>query len=308
MLISKITFFLDCVSILKQRYESANDAEKKQLATFLKTWLFYNSGSKEIFWTGCSTEKGRLERVKEHRYSNLATTTYLLKSDLKGFTNKGLLLWTFEHMQWNYTGKDENNRLSKWQQYESFYKKLDGDLIKLYETAEIELIDESENQNFYPRLSKLINNSKHKYYSEINIDSKNVGKFEQGLNYASNKLNIKLEYLKVPKRGFILGFENYSDFFKAVTSGFLFCMNKSLLERFFEEYSYSVNETKGPYRYVNNYTKEKNRVYEVQLKPKLSLYLSTYNSTVYKIDLLEKMAQFFDAEIRYYDKLLKAHL
>jgi hypothetical protein len=306
MLISKITFFLDCVRILKQRYEIANNAERKQLATFLKTWLFYNSGSKEIFWTGCTTEKGKLERVKEHRYSNLATTTYLLKTDLNRFSNKDLLLWTFEHMQWNYTSKEENNRLSKEQQYDNFYKKLDGDLIKLYETAKIELIDESENHNFYPKLSKIINNSKHKYYSEINMDSKNIGKFEQGLDYAANKLNIKLEYLKVPKRGYILGFENYSDFFKAVTSGFLFCMNKSLLERFLEEYNYSANESKGPYRYVNNYTKEKYRVYEVQLKQKLSLYLSTYNSTVYKIDLLEKMAQFFDAEIYYYDNNLIA--
>ena len=210
-------------------------------------------------------------------------------------------------MQWNYTGKDENNRLSKWQQYESFYKKIDGDLIKLYETAEINLIDESENQNFYPKLKKLINNSKYKYYSEINMDSKNVGKFEQGLIYASNNLNIKLEYLKVPKRGFILGFTKYSDFFKAVTSGFLFCMNKNLLERFFEQYNYSANESRGPYRYINNYTKEKHRVYKVQFKAKLGLYLSTYNSTDYKIDLLEKMAQFFDAEIQYYDYQLKAY-
>ena len=142
MLLSNITFFIECVNLLRLQYERASPTKRKQLATFLKTWLFYNSTSKNIYWTGLSTSKGLIEKVKEHRYSNLATTKYLLENEVRFDNNADQILWVFERMQWNYTSAKENGELSKLQQYDVFYGRLNGNLKTLYNEAEIELIEE----------------------------------------------------------------------------------------------------------------------------------------------------------------------
>jgi|GEM_PF-5507691 len=305
MIISNISFFIDCVSLLREQYQNADTVKKNQLVTFLKTWLFYNSTSKSIFWTGMSTEGGKVEKVKEHRFSNKATTRYLLENDLQ-FENKvKQVLWIFERMQWNYTNKDENKRMSPLQQYETFYGRLQGSLNNLYSEATIALEDEKPNVNFYPKLENILQctSSKKATIVEIEIESNKIKNFEKGLIYAVDKLNAKIDYITVPQRGFIISSLAFSDLLKAIQSGYLSCMKISELNRFALQYGYRLNQNAGPYRMQNTFNTQKDRVFKI-LVDRTPIYLTTYNNTVYKKDLINTLASFFDSKVYFFDAKL----
>lgn len=305
MLLSNISFFIECVNLLKDQYHKASPSKKKQLATFLKTWLFYNSTSKSIFWTGFSTKEGIVEQVKEHRYSTLASTKYLLQKDVRFENNRQQILWVFEKMQWNYTSSDENKRMSKLQQFETFYGRMKGELSELYREAKIELVEEKKGNNFYPTLDFFLNSidSPNTIITEIELPRGLMNKFEKGLNYSITHLCSKVEVLKVPSKGFIIKAASYSNIFEAIQCGFLYSMKLDQLKKFSLANKYQLQENSGPYRLINTFVKETNRVFKVFVE-KTPVYLSTYNNTNYKMQLMNRIAEFNDSILYFFDSKL----
>jgi len=301
MILSDISFYLECISLLKSQYAKADNAKKKQLATFLKTWLFYNSTSKNIFWTGYSTEKGMIERVKEHRYSNLATTQFLLEQREPTLNKVHQILWVFERMQWNYTSVIENKKLSKFQQYEIFYKKFNGDLNKVYKEANINLIEENSNSDFLQLLSNLLTNkvTYQTFFVEVELDSKHTKVFKQGINYAIENLKAKVNYIEVSKKGFIISGKTFTDIYKVLEAGYFSCMKTKDLQNFALKYKYNLNESKGPYRLNNTFDSQPKKSFKV-LVEKTPLYFSTHINKNDQKNLIYKIADFLDSKVVYF--------
>ncbi len=305
MILSDISFYLECISLLKPQYARADNAKKKQLATFLKTWLFYNSTSKNIYWTGYSTQDGMIERVKEHRYSNLATTQYLLEQELP-FANKiEQILWVFERMQWNYTSGPENKKMSNLQQYETFYGRLRGDLHELYNEAEIELIEEKPGTDLLESLHNLLCNGVNSKTSfvEVELETKHMKLFNKGLDYAIEKLNANINYIKVYQKGFIISGKTFTDIYKAVEAGYLSSMKMTDLQNFSLRYRYKLNENRGPYRLRNTFDSQPGRSFKVFVE-KTPVYFSTYNGKKAQKALIDKIAEYFDSKIVLFDSNL----
>lgn len=305
MILSDISFYLECISLLKPQYARADNAKKKQLATFLKTWLFYNSTSKNIYWTGYSTQPGMIERVKEHRYSNLATTRYLLEQELP-FANKiEQILWVFKRMQWNYTSSPENKKMSNLQQYETFYGRLRGDLHDLYNEAKIELIEEKPGADLLESLHNLFckGATEKTSFVEIELETRHIKLFIKGLDYAIEKLNANINYIKVFQKGFIISGKTFTDIYKAVEAGYLSSMKMSDLQNFSLRYRYELNENRGPYRLRNTFDSQPGRAFKV-LVEKTPVYFSTYNGKKAQKALIDKIAEYFDSKIVFFDSNL----
>lgn len=305
MILSDISFYLECISLLKPQYARADNAKKKQLSTFLKTWLFYNSTSKNIYWTGYSTQPGMIERVKEHRYSNLATTRYLLERELP-FSNKiEQILWVFERMQWNYTSSPENKKMSNLQQYETFYGRLRGDLHDLYNEAKIELIEEKPGADLLESLHNLFckGATEKTSFVEIELETRHIKLFNKGLDYAIEKLNANINYIKVFQKGFIISGKTFTDIYKAVEAGYLSSMKMSDLLNFSLRYRYELNENRGPYRLRNTFDSQPGRAFKV-LVEKTPVYFSTYNGKKAQKALIDKIAEYFDSKIVFFDSNL----
>jgi hypothetical protein len=305
MILSDISFYLECISLLKPQYARAELAKKKQLATFLKTWLFYNSTSKNIYWTGYSTKDGMVERVKEHRYSNLATTRYLLERELPFSSKIDQVLWVFERMQWNYTSGPENKSMSKLQQYEIFYGKYNGDLTRLYKEAKIDLLEEKSNSDFLYLLRNLLCEgvTPKTHFVEVELDSKQAKLFNKGVDYAIEKLKADIKYIKVYQKGFIISGKTFTDIYKAVEAGYLSSMKMSELQAFALRYRYDLVENKGPYRLRNTFDSQPGRAFKV-LVDKTPVYFSTYNGKKVQKALIEKIAEYFDSKIVLFDSNL----
>jgi hypothetical protein len=70
MLITQITFFINCANALLNLHQAGTLLQKRQVETFLKTWFFYNSASQEIYWTGKTSVEVQngAPAVTEHWY------------------------------------------------------------------------------------------------------------------------------------------------------------------------------------------------------------------------------------------------
>lgn len=300
MLISGIIFYLKCIETLRN-VPIQNDRQRKMLATFLKTWLFYNSSSKLIFWTGLSSPEGIVDRVKEHRFSNLATITFILEKGLPNDNIRENILWIFERMQWNYTTVAENKKLSSLQQYKIFYFKLKGDIEELYRTASVDIKIFDSKANFFPTLKDFILN-KSKITVEISLDTNFIQKFLNGINYAEDniKFNDNYRVMEIPKKGILIAAKSYATLYKIILSGYLFCFkNTSSISQFRARYNYP--DDRGPFRLMNNFTTQMNRVFSIT-RNNYTIYSSTYRGKKDMIRLLEIVSDYFDSQITYFDQ------
>ena len=235
MLISNIFFFIECADILRTKYSAGTGSQKKQLVTFLKTWLWYNSGSKNIFWRGWSTEEGRIERVKEHWYSNLSTANFLMDKGIRDLSRKEQVLWIFKRMQWNYTSVKENQRLIHDQDYTRFYGKLKGDASKLYENNNL-VIGEEKRVDLLPKLKDFFEagTGSNTLYAEISFEEGNNRKFQKGISFASESLKIDYKDFMVSSKGWLVSTHGMSDMFKLLMSGFWAGMKEDVQSEFVE--------------------------------------------------------------------------
>ena len=300
MLISGILFYLKCIETLSN-LPIQNDRQRKMLATFLKTWLFYNSSSKSIFWTGLSSPEGIVDRVKEHRFSNLATITFILKNGLPNDNIRENILWIFERMQWNYTTVAENKRLSSFQQYEYFYNKLNGDIGALYRKANVDIKIFDAEANLFSTLQDFILNTS-TFTVEISLDTKFIQKFLNGIIYAEDNIKINDNYrvMEIPKKGILIAAESYATLFKIILSGYLFCFkNTTTINQFRARYNYP--DDRGPFRLMNNFTTQVSRVFSIT-RNNYTIYSSTYRGKEDMIRLLEIVSDYFDSQITYFDQ------
>ena len=149
---SEISVFIKCLPPLRIVYEQSDLKQKKSIATFFKTFLFYNSTLKSVFWTGLATSKRA--RKKEHWYSTLTTAVQLLEKshDALDFDEKSdadKIFWIYRRMQWNYATKSQNGALKKQQGIDLFFSTHNGDPKSPYDFLRIPLniVDASPRSN-----------------------------------------------------------------------------------------------------------------------------------------------------------------
>ena len=309
MILSEIIFFVKCAKELKQIHKNVPDIRKRQLETFLKTWLFYNSHTKAIFWTGNSSINGLNERVKEHQYSNLSSVKYIMNGNFFDLCQKDQFISVFKFMQWNYTSKDENYRLRPHQEFNVFYgDEICGDPNMAYQLAQITLREEANNVNILPRLNTFFEhtNEGNGLIFEIDLTNNHLTNFINYLNIASEQYGILLNVIQFSKKGCIFRLinntNNFSDLYRVTMFSLWKCFsNANELTSFLTMYQYSIGEN-GPYRNINNFEFD-NRAFEIQLANGIIqiVYIDTYNGTPYKFDLISKILDFFDATCVVYD-------
>lgn len=319
MIIKEIKFFLEFAKELKPFYDNANSDQQRQILTVLKTWLFYNSNSKNIFWTGRSSAAGMKQRVKEHQYSNLSSVKYIMNDEIGNvcffdLSNQKKFIKVFGFMQWNYTSKEENNRLREFQDASIFYApEINGDPVISYQLAKIELITENETADM---LSKF--NSFFQYEDiqqeglifEIDLTNQRLTKFIQNLTEASIHFGIQLQVIQLSKKGCIYRLNkdqnNFTDLYRVtMCSLWKSFRNSTEIEKFLNTYNYVINEN-GPYRNINNF-QYPNRAFSIDIinNHENFVYIDTYNDIPYKYNLMSKILDYFDANLVVYDFNLK---
>lgn len=302
MLISNISFFIDCIESLRPKYKKGNPKQKKQLATFIKTWIWYNSGSQNIFWTGKSSRKGI---VKEHWYSNLTTAIHLLKDGLNDKSQKEKIIWLFERMQWNYTSKEENRKLIPEQEYKRFFGFHNGDPLSAYDYLQIDLFSENENPPS-KKIRDFLNkerNEKH-LIAEIGFDETDASNFMKSVNQSKERHRWEVDILKVSNTNIVISATTFSDLFMVLMTGTLGMLQVNELQDFLRDLGYKANEKKGPYRFINNYITQPNRVFAIKTKAG-DVFMTTYNSSDYKYSLLSRLGDYMQINFVFYDHHLK---
>jgi hypothetical protein len=319
MIIKEIQFFLEFAKELKPFYDNANPDQQRQILTVLKTWLFYNSSSKNIFWTGRSSAAGMIQRVKEHQYSNLSSVKFIMNDEIGNvcffeLSKQEQFKKVFSFMQWNYTSKEENNRLRKFQDADIFFgPDINGDPAIAYKLAEIKLITEDETADMMPQFNSFVeyeNNQQEGLIFEIDLTNQRLTKFIQKLKEASRHFGIELQVIQVSKKGCIYrlsrNHNNFADLYRVTMFSLWKCFrNTNEIEAFLNEYNYVINEN-GPYRNVNNFKIPK-RAFSIDIahNTRNIVYLDTYNDITYKHNLMSKILDYFDANCVVYDFNLK---
>jgi hypothetical protein len=305
MIISNILFFIECVEQLRPSYNNKKTSlkQRKQLATFLKTWIWYNSHSENIFWTGLSTKDGQnLKRVKEHWYSNLTTAEFLLKTGITELSKKDQILWVFERMRWNYTSRKENKDLIAKQQFHPFYNEYKGNPSLVYKSLgfELEII---EKEPFSERLINFINKKRtaNTVIVEIGFSGNEHKPFKKGINYSLQTLESKCQVFEISNKNIIVEATSFSQLFKTLMSGLWALMDRDEIINFIGEYGYGLEKGIGPFRIENNFEKEKNRVFSVKTKHGKNIFMTTYNDNSYKYSLLIKIVEYLDIELTIFD-------
>ena len=156
-MISHIVFFIDTCRAIQPHYLHANVEQKNQLITFLKTWIFYNSGSKQTFWTGFYTEEG-LYQTKEHWFPGKPVVQRLMSDpNLSINSKRELVLRIFKYMQWNYTTQQQNQALRPYQTEQHFFNEpINGEPRISYQLAGINLLNGNNHVNQFPILDNFI--------------------------------------------------------------------------------------------------------------------------------------------------------
>jgi hypothetical protein len=313
MIIKEIQFFLEFANELNSFYNNANPNQKRQILTVLKTWLFYNSHSKNIFWTGRSTTAGQIQRVKEHHYSNLSSVKNIMNDDIGidsffALSKKSQFIMVFKFMQWNYSSKEENNRLKEFQDADIFYgPEINGNPEIAYHYADIDLTIEDDTADLLPQFIsffKYENNQKDGLIFEIDLSNQRLTKFIQHLTEASAHFGIEFQVIQLSKKGCIYRLKkkhnNFSDLYRITMFSLWKCFkNKKEIETFLHMYHYTVSDD-GPYRNINSF-QYPNRAFEVDIYHQNPIFLDTYNNTNTKYNLMSKLLDFFDSTLQIYN-------
>jgi len=322
MIIKEIQFFLEFAKELKQFYENANPNQKSQILTVLKTWLFYNSSSKNIFWTGFSSSAGMNQRIKEHQYSSLSSVKYMMNDEIGNvsffdLSNQEKLIKVFGFMQWNYTSKAENNKLREFQDANIFYgHEINGYPAIAYQLAEIELIVEDVTADMMPQLNSFFqyeNNQQKGLIFEIDLTNQRLTQFMQKLTEANRRFGIELQVIQLSKKGCIYrlshNHNNFTDLYRVTMFSLLKSFKNTYeIEAFLQMYNYAITDN-GPYRNLNNF-QYPSRAFEIDINHQIynSVYLDTYNDIQYKYKIMSKILDFFDASLEIYDFELNKQL
>jgi hypothetical protein len=269
MLISQIDLFIQCAKALLPKHQKSKPQQKRQIETFLKTWLFYNSSSAEVFWTG-KTSKSVIEGadpIAEHWYGNLSSAHRIMNPGAFGasFFNQPKpqqLLDVFKFMQWNKTSKAENIRLRPLQRPEVFLNQFQGDPRLIYREAGIELIQEGndildELMDFFDYVGD--NNEKKTIFDIGMSQSRRLRQFRDSLFLASTNLDLQLLFVQVGKKGCFYRINNdginnsMASFYKITMTALLkLFKNQDEFSQFLETYNYQVRDN-GPYRIANTF-------------------------------------------------------
>jgi len=300
MLISNISFFIDCIKSLKKNYQQGNEKQRKQLATFIKTWIWYNSASIKVFWTGKTTGNGK---VKEHWFSNLTTARQILENGFDTTDRKSQILWVFKRMQWNYTSAKENRDLIREQDYEVFLKEHKGNPEAAYKAIGLNLHTEEKRPG-----SVLITEFLSKKRSDKSVIVE-IG-FDDGVRHDFLKViaaigqtrGDRLEILRITNTNLLVAAKSFSELFVALMIATLGIMKKDEIKSFLESIGYDEKSDRGPYRFVNNYRTQTHRVFSVKTKAG-EVFMTTYNNNSYKFSLLNRLGQFMQINFIFFDHL-----
>ena len=301
MIILDIQFFLSCVKEIKPLYVISNDNHKRQLETFIKTWIFYNSSQKKIYWTGkSSTMVTPQDKVKEHWYGNLSSAKYCLNNMVfcEGNQIKNFLK-VFAFMQWNYTTQNQNISLIPFQNYDMFYKpnEIKGDPEEAYRRAGIEFITDPHHVNLLPVIEQFLS---------IDITECHIFEIVLKGQYLINLTNALQHYndivsLKIGDKGMLVKTvsRDFTNCYKIVMTEILNTISGTV---YAESFLGLVNQNTGPYRFENNFTYP-NRSFSVNFNNTI-IYLNTYNPNKYKYDKLIQVLDILDGNCLVYDKNL----
>jgi hypothetical protein len=154
----------------------------------LKTWIFYNSGSKQTFWTGSYTEEGLFE-TKEHWYPGKPVVQKLMsETDLSIISKRDLVLRIFKYMQWNYTTQQQNQALRPYQTEQQFFNEpINGEPRITYQLAGINLLKDKNHLNQLPILTAFISSLQQ---NNIVIQFSFKKKYKENLLIQSSYLNL----------------------------------------------------------------------------------------------------------------------
>ena len=314
MILTEINFFIKCARLLKPIWIDSDDNRRKQLETFLKTWLFYNSSSKNIYWTGKSSEAGMIEIVKEHHYGNLSSVQYIMDDNIMNvnffdLSNQEQFKMIFKFMQWNYTSRHENTSLRPLQVANIFYgNEINGDPLIAYTMANINLTVEDDTADILPRLNNFFDYeiNQEGFIFEIDLTNLRLVNFLSNLEEACDKFDIKLSVIKFAKKGCIFRLvnnqNNFSNLYRVTMFSLWKCFsNANEIDDFLNEYNYSIVEN-GPYRSINNF-QYPDRAFSIAINHPVYefVYVDTYNDILYKFDLVSKIFDYFDATCVVYD-------
>lgn len=319
--IRDIIFFIQCIENLRDLYQNADENRRKQLSTMLKTWMFYNSTEKDIFWTGNSSDSvlNGGDKVKEHHFGNLSSVEYILNPEIGNqdffeLTTVNQLLKIFQFMQWNYTTPAENQRLRNFQNTTRFYDEFEGNPNLIYNEAGIELENVEAETNLLPKLERFFNNmegnqnSNSKIY-EVTLSNNLLNTFCNALEEGVNHFELDIKMVKIGKKGVIYKLTNRSssaNFYKITMFALWKCFrNQEEIKTFLNETNREIGES-GPYRRFNNFDKTYGNyafslpIVEGNLFDNIIWLWSRYNDTE-RYRLVSQILEFFEASLCVYD-------
>jgi hypothetical protein len=327
MIISQIDFFITCAKALMQTHQAGSPTQKRQVETFLKTWLFYNSSSAEIFWTGKTSQQviNGEAAVAEHWYGNLSSAYYIMNPDVLdedffGLTKPNQVLKIFKFMQWNKTSKAENTQLRELQKPQVFFGEYQGNPDHIYEAVGVAL--QNRGNNLLPDLdsffdySNLKPNNANSSIFEIGLTpKKRLDSFLSRLTEASENIGVNLKCVRISNKGCLYrihptielpGQNSFANFYRiTMTALWRLFRNQNEIQNFLDRYGYSIAEN-GPYRSANTFDQNYgNYSFSIRLPngaryPRTLWLWTRYNDECRYLQLME-LFDFFDATLNVYD-------
>jgi hypothetical protein len=267
-IIKDIKFFMQCAENLRELHQHSDENRRRKLCTMLKTWLFYNSTSKDIFWTGKSSNSvlNGGDRVKEHWFGNLSSVQYILNpqigdNDFFELSEIHKFLKILEFMNWNYTTPAENQRLRSFQNVTRFYNEFNGDPNRMYNAAGIDLVDVDPENNLLPKLERFFNSGEdqensNSYVFEITLSNNLLNIFCNALEAGANHFGVDITKVKIGKKGLIYKLtscKSTASFYRITMFALWRCFfNQTQIQNFLNETNRDICAT-GPYRRENNF-------------------------------------------------------
>lgn len=297
-MINEINFFTSCCRELQPTFLNANPKEQNQIATFLKTWIFYNSASKNLFWTGKYTEQGLKDGVKEHWYPGLTVTKKLLETPEAFANNKELFFRVFSWMQWNYTSKQENQRLKSYQAPGVFDSSpINSDPTLSYQLANIELLENPSHQNVLPIIRDFFAQRLRKdgIVVQFNVNPTIAMSFL----LVADELNLTEKILCLRGSKYLYYQGTLADLCKLVFTLFIHMINEQEYLQFLNDYNTPLNN--APIRSINNFNVEEHRTFIISTNEQsfpnfLEFFATTYRDGNYVYKWIDNMMDHLNLE------------
>lgn len=318
--IGDIKFFIQFAENLRELYQNANESRRRQLATMLKTWMFYNSTEKDIFWTGKSSESvlDGGNKVKEHHYGNLSSVEYILNPEIGNedffeLTKANQLLRIVKFMQWNYTTPAENQSLRIFQNTNRFYNEFNGDPNLIYKEAGISLVDVDLETNLLPKLENFFNHLVGQHNNsnifEVTLSNNLLDTFCRNLEQGANHFELNISFVKIGKKGVVYKITNrssFANFYKVTMFALWRCFkNQEEIQIFLNETNREIGQF-GPFRQCNSFDSTYGNyafsipIIEGSLFDNTIWLWSRYNDAE-RYRLISQILEFFDASLYVYD-------